>query len=206
MITKELVFIEMPRTGCTLFRNILCQLSHVYDPPEWGQHSNYEKMLNFCREIDLELPRTVVAFTRHPKTWYLSAWCYTSENVPDCRGISFKSFLESVSPEAENRHLLRRTLTEIWNYMGADAADYVGSFENLYTDIRYSIYQAMQGRIAHEDIRNLLAKAEVYRGSRLYPAWEPLSGYNPDRFWSDEMRGWVQEWDGEFMRRHGYVW
>lgn len=206
MITDRLVHIEVPRTGSKFFRSLLHQIPGltIYDPHKRGMHTSYSVMLQDAKEVGLEKMPPAVAFVRHPRSYYVSAWCWITEN--DYRGlreIPFTGYLEIL----KYRKITGWpwwSLSEIWDWIGADNATYIFKFERLYGGIRSVILAEMADLISEEEIDGILATAPVCNRSLIYPTQEPLSAHDPATFWTEETIGWAYEWDGKLMERFGY--
>jgi len=209
MLTSHLAHLHLYRTGGTMFRNLLRKIPglEIYDPPEWGQHTNWDKMQQYAREHDIHMPPAVV-FARHPREWYVSVWCWINKNNwRDLRGITFEGWMRKV----EDSHVRggppnMKPWTETWEKLGAYHATYVGRFEHLYDDICIILAGCAPDLVRDLALRRMVEDMAVDRPSLVLPQGKPLSEFDIEEFWSRSMKEQVLEWDGELMERLGYTW
>ena len=205
MLTDRLCHIEVPRTGGRFFRSICRRVPglRICDPHTRGMHTDYARFVKDAEECGIEMPPAAV-WARNPKSYYVSAWCWTTEN--DYRGlgeISFRGYLEIL------RHQKIRgwpfwPLSQIWEWIGADNAVYFYKFENLLESLRSVMLATMADLISETEIDRLLAESPSRNRSLIYPTKGPLSAFDPRPLWTEETRGWALEWDGKLMERFGY--
>ena len=218
MLTDRFFHIHIGRTGGSAFRKILRQMQAeedlvIHDPEEWGQHTNFAKMNRWAWENGVAWPPGV-AFVRHPKTWYLSCWCFVNQyEYHGFKGIDLRTWLDYVQVTGiYSGPFNTMPLSAHWQWMGCDTCQHVGKFENLYDDVDRILHELMPDIVAGWNLKKSLAfldevnEERVVRRSLVWPDMKPLSQYDPDSFWEPDLIERVKRWDGKFMERFGYTW
>lgn len=137
LVTDRLVFLHIPKCAGIFFRHIfkVCGIAHT----EIGQqHAHFPELLSY-RQADFFDQRKIIAFVRHPLTWYQSRWTFRvkhgwkAQHPLDfnCASNSFPQFVDN----------LLRYKPDGWfsweckMFIGsAPKIDFVGRTENLVDD------------------------------------------------------------------------
>lgn len=198
MITDRLLHVHVFRTGGFVFRDILRAIPglRIIDDV---LHRPYGKMATMAQE-ELGYVPPAVAFVRNPWAWYVSMWRYTNLYRTPPHLAGFKEYMKAIRDGAiQDPDYVR--LSDHWRTIGADGRQHRGHFENLHDEIVRILVEIVPDLIDEEQIRELLAHTERHHPSEPWGVG-PIAYYGGH--YDEEVRKWVEQWDGELIERFGY--
>jgi len=185
----------------------------IYADPEHGTYDEYKVLV---RQLGISMP-PAVTIVRNPWEWYVERWCRVRGHPMTCFFGSFSEYLEEVR-RGERFPDFRTQTWCLMEWLGANDADDVIRFENLFDEIvrivlKYArdnvmaVYDACgQGPVermtAEEIVRYFISQEWHYRPA-LTPEGEPPGDYK--RYYTEENRRWVEEWDEIIIKGFGYT-
>lgn len=178
----------MPRTAGSTFRGkVVPHLDIVVLDKK--AHKSYTYYAEKCEGN----PPPAFAFIRNPWEWYVSMWGRVNKiRKAGWESGTFKEYMECIKNGCIN-HWNFNTLTNAWNTVEADKADYIGRYEMLYYDLPQILYD-----ILNVDKGEIQAILSVHRSRK--------TNHQPYQCYYDPMmRRWVEEWDSELIDRFGYT-
>jgi hypothetical protein len=198
LITDRLLHIHVFRTGGFLLRGVLLNVSGltVYDS---ALHREYPTMAEMALSFLDRVP-PAVAFVRNPWIWYVSMWSYTLLYRTPPHQTTFGEYMSMIVEDSSDLDYVR--FSDHWESMGANKAQYIGRFEDLYHDIERILTLMIPDLVTGKRIRELMAMEPRHHASQPWKAKGTVLDY--ERFYTDELRETVKEWDGELIERFGY--
>ena len=196
MLTDRVMSIAVGRTGFAMIADVLRAIPGL-EIIDDGPHQSYGVMEAKCITRGIPVP-PAMAFVRNPWEWQISHWCWVNQHGPCFRG-TFPEYIAKVQADPTNFNF--RSLAHSWALHGADNAQYIGRYENLYDDVVRFLLEVIPDLTTEVQIRASIA-ASKWPGQGVFTDGRTHGDYR--QYYDDETRRIVAELESTLIGRFGY--
>lgn len=200
LATDRFLLISIGRTGTGSLHKWLQEIEGLRIISNLA-HESYEVMATKCRGAGVKVPPAWTVI-RNPWDYYVDKWCWETTRGPCWEG-SFKGFLDTTrrQPTVEGYFY---SLTQKWDDLEADKAEYVARFERYYEDVVRSLTSLAPDLFTRELIWHKMTQNSGLGFSLTPMGRAQWMEKNYQQYYDDESRQWVAQMDGGIIERFGY--